>query len=309
LGPRSGRPLIAFALVLLGALALASPAQAISLAPETPRSPNAEAIATTYWVMLGIAAALIVAVNGALIAAALRFRARRSRRPGRAPSGRGRLRPALAALSVLAVAVFVFGVVMTAAVRDVDESGPEGLEAALAQTAQVGISGVPPPDPFAADAPQDPAETSPLEIDAIAQRWVWRFEYPGGEAGQGLFTYGELVVPVDTTVIVNVTSTDVSHSYWVPALGGQVQATPGSTSETWFKAADEGRYAGNSTIFAGTGFPSLRSWVRVVSVSEYRSFLGDLGGELQEAQETVAEDEGEPEEAADESATSEEQTP
>ena len=306
MGPRSGRPLIAFALVLLGALALASPAQAISLAPETPRSPNAEAIATTYWVMLAIAAALIVAVNGALIAAVVRFRARRSRRPGRTPSGRGPLRPALAGLSLLVVALVVFGVVMTAAVRDVDESGPEGLEAALTQTAQVGISGVPAADPFATDAPEDPAETSPLEIDAIAQRWVWRFGYPGGEAGQGLFTYGELVVPVDTTVILNVTSTDVSHSYWVPALGGQVQATPGSTSETWFKAQEEGRYAGNSTIFSGTGFPSLRSWVRVVSVSEYRSFLAALGSELQDAQGAVAEDEGEQAEEAEGEAGEEE---
>ena len=112
---------------------------------------------------------------------------------------------------------------------------------------------------------QEPTQTSPLQIDAIAQQWLWRFEYPGGTPGHRTFTYGELVVPVDTPVVLNITSTDVLHSWWVPALGGQVQATPGDTSQTWFKADEVGRYAGSSTIFSGTSFPAMRAWVRVVT--------------------------------------------
>lgn len=288
MAPRPGRLPLAAALALLGALLYAAPAQAISLAPETPRSPNAESIATTYWVMLAVAAALIVALHVALIGAVLRFRARRGRRPSRVAAGRGALRPALAALSLFAVAVFTFGVVMTAQVRDVEPSGPGGLEAA--ETAQVGVRGLPAPSPGDAEAP----ETAPLEIDAIAQQWVWRFEYPGGQPGQRTFTYGEVVVPVDTTVLLKVSSIDVLHSWWVPALGGQVQAAPGETTETWFKATEEGRYPGNSTIFSGTGFPSVRAWVRVVSVPEYLAYVDRLEDDLSAAQGAAAGADAEP---------------
>lgn len=266
--------------MLIGSLLPASPAQAISIAPETPVSPNAESIATTYWVMLAVAAVLVVAVNLALVVALVRFRARRERRPARAAAGRGALRPALALTSVLAIAVLVFGLVMTADVRSVEPTGPGGLDPAQQETAQVGVSDVP-------GADGDEAATAPLEINAVAQQWLWRFEYPGGEAGRRTFSYGELVVPVDTTVLLDVTSIDVAHSWWVPALGGQVQALPGSRSETWFKAEETGRYEGNSTVFSGTGFPSVRAWVRVVEVPEYLAYVEQLRADLDEAQSAV----------------------
>jgi cytochrome c oxidase subunit 2 len=249
------------------------PAYANPLAPESPQSPNAERIETAYWVMLVVAAALIVIVHAGLFATVIRFRARRGRRPARFAAGRGALRPVVGVLSLLAAAAFVFGVVITDQAREVEPSGPGGLDAT--QTAQVGAKGVPSGD------------EAPLEINAIAQQWVWRFEHPGGQPGQRTFSYGELVVPVDTTVILNLDSTDVIHSWWVPALGGQAQETPGKLTRTWFKADREGRYAGRSTIFSGTGYPALRSWVRVVSVPEYQSYIEGLEGDLAEAQQAV----------------------
>ena len=103
-------------------------------------------------------------------------------------------------------------------------------------------------------------------IDAIAQQWLWRFEYPGGTPGHRTFTYGELVVPVDTPVILDITSTDVLHSWWVPALGGQVQATPGDT------VADlvQGRRGRPLRAAARRSSPAPASrrcgaWVRVVT--------------------------------------------
>lgn len=258
----------------------ATPASAIQLGPEQPHSPNAEAIESTYWVTIAIVFALIIVVNAALIVALVRFRERRGREPSRFAAGRGALRPAIGVLGVLAAAVFVYGVVRTADVRDVEPSGPNGLGAS--QTAQVGISDVP------ESTGSEPTETSPLEIDAIAQQWLWRFEYPGGTAGRRTFTYGELVVPVDTTVILNIDAIDVMHSWWVPALGGQVQAVPGDVVQTWFKADEVGRYRGNSTIFSGTSFPSMRSWVRVVTVPEYTDYVEQLQKDLTEAQDIVA---------------------
>jgi cytochrome c oxidase subunit II len=279
----------------LAAVLAASPAHASRLGLEQSHSPNADDISTTYWVMLVVAVVLGVAINLALLGAVLRFRERRGREPSRVVAGRGALRPALAGLSLIAIAIFVFGVVMTSNVRDVESSGPNGLGAA--PTAQVGVSGV--TEPAATSSESSTGETptaeqtpssGPLVINAIGQQWLWRFEYPGGRPGQRTFSYGELVVPVDTTVLLNITSTDVLHSWWIPALGGQVQAVPGSTSETWFKADEVGEYPGRSTVFSGTGYPAMRSWVRVVSVPEYQAYVDQLGKDLAEAQGIVRRD-------------------
>jgi cytochrome c oxidase subunit 2 len=245
-------------------------------------------------VLLVVVVAVAVVINAALIVALVRFRERRGREPARFAAGRGALRPVFGALSLLAVVIFVYGVVMTNDVREIEQSGPNGLGAA--QTAQVGVKGLPASaaiegtESATGEEPitgAEPTETSPLQIDAIAQQWLWRFEYPGGQPGQRTFSYGELVVPVDTTVILDITSTDVLHTWWVPALGGQVQAAPGDVTRTWFKADEEGRYPGRSTLFSGTGYPVMRAWVRVVSVPDYQAYIERLQADLAEAQGIV----------------------
>jgi cytochrome c oxidase subunit 2 len=272
----------------------AAPAFALDLAPPEPHSPNAETIHSTYWVALIVSVLIAIAVIGGLIAAVVRFRERRGTEPARFTAGRGAFRPVLAGLGVLAVALFIFGVVETNDARSVEPSGPDGLDGG--QTAQVGVHGLPPASVATGEqsatgaeptSGSEPTETSPLEIDAIAQQWLWRFEYPGGRPGQRTFTYGQLVVPVDTPVILDITSTDVLHSWWVPALGGQVQASPGEVVQTWFKADQVGTYTGSSTIYSGTSFPAMRSSVRVVTVPEYQDFIEQLNADLKEAQDTV----------------------
>jgi cytochrome c oxidase subunit 2 len=275
-------------------LALACAAPAHALGPPDSHSPNADAINSAFWVLLVVVVAVVVVINAALIVALVRFRERRGREPSRFAAGRGALRPVVGALSLLAVVIFVYGVVVTNDVREIEQSGPNGLGAA--QTAQVGVKGLPASaaiegtESATGEEPitdAEPTETSPLQIDAIAQQWLWRFEYPGGQPGQRTFTYGELVVPVDTTVILDITSTDVLHTWWVPALGGQVQAAPGDVTRTWFKADEEGRYPGRSTVFSGTGYPVMRAWVRVVSVPDYQAHIERLKTDLAEAQGIV----------------------
>lgn len=291
----SRRTILLAALTALLALAWAvAPAYAVELAPPAPHSPNADAIHSSYVVMIVITFAVILVVNGALIVAVLRFRERRGREPVRFAAGRGAFRPVIGGLSVLAIAIFVFGVIKTNDARELEPSGENGLGGA--QTAQVGVKGLPPisvvADEESASGEEpitgsEPTETSPLQIDAIAQQWLWRFEYPGGRPGERTFSYGELVVPVDTAVVLNVTSTDVLHSWHVPALGGQVQASPGEVVQTWFTADEVGHYAGASTVFSATSYPAMRSWVRVVTVPEYQAYVERLSAELAEAQKIV----------------------
>lgn len=295
----SRRPILTAVLTALALACMAAPASAISLGPEPSQSPSSDAISSAYWVTLIVGFAVIIAVNAALIVAVVRFRERRGREPRRAVAARGALRGVVGGLVVLAAAIFVYGVIATSNARELEPSGPNGLSAA--RTAQVGVKDLPPLEAIegaesaTGEEPigGEPGESAPLQIDAIGQQWLWRFEYPGGQPGDRTFSYGELVVPVDTAVVLNITSTDVLHTWWVPALGGQVQASPGEVTQTWFKAEQEGRYAGRSTIFSGTGYPVMRAWVRVVSATDYQAYVEQLATDLGKAQDLVAARQGE----------------
>lgn len=250
------------------------------LTPESPASPNADEMQALYVVMLLVAAAIALAINAALVVAALRFRARRGHSPARRTAGRRTLPRLSAGLGVLALAIFILGVVYTESAREADPSGPEGLQAASARFAQTQVQ--PPPS-------TEGAET--LSINAIGQQWLWRYEYPPKESDdqtfQPVFSYYELVVPVDTTVILDVTSTDVLHRWSVPALGGKVDAVPGQTNTTWFRAEEEGSYEGASYAFSGPAYPTMRTRVTVVSPEEYESFVETQQRELSAAQAVV----------------------
>ena len=101
------------ALAGLALAALAGPADATVLGPRAGHSPNADHIRTAYWVAIVIAALLIVVIHGFLGVALVRYRARRGRTPARYTAGAGAfLRPAVP-LVVVAVGLFVFGIVIT----------------------------------------------------------------------------------------------------------------------------------------------------------------------------------------------------
>jgi cytochrome c oxidase subunit 2 len=257
---------------MLATLALAAVpavASAEPLAPESPQSPNAGDITTAYWVMIVVGMAIAVAINAALIAAAFRFRAARGRTAARVRAGRRVQGRVGTGLGILAMVILVLGIVFTVQARDVAPGGPEGLQAGSSRTAQLGLE---PPS----------GDVEPLEILVSGQQWLWRFEYP-----DGTFSYYELVVPVDTPVLLNLESTDVVHRWWVPALGGKFDAVPGSPNETWFRADEEGVYEGQSAAFSGTSYPTMRARVEVLGATEYESWLDQQAADIQEAQEFV----------------------
>jgi cytochrome c oxidase subunit 2 len=241
----------AFGAALIGLTVLAAPASAGVLSPD-PASSGADDISTSYWVMLVIATIAAVGINAALIAAVLRFRARRGAEPARTRSGRGIQARLAAALAIPVVVIFVLGVILAEQARDPDAD-----------------------------------EAEPIEISAIGQQWLWRFEYPGGVPGNRTFTYEKLVLPVDTPVTLNVTSTDVIHRWWVPSLGGKVDAIPGQTTETSFVANEEGTFEGHSAQYSGAGYPAMRAEVDVVSQEEYEQFVDTQADDLAAAQRAV----------------------
>jgi cytochrome c oxidase subunit II len=301
---------VAVAAVAVTALALAAPAGASIIGPRGGHSPNANDIRTAYWIALAAAGVVAVAANVALIAAVLRFRERRGVVPPRIVAGRGFFVRAGTPLAALAVALLVVGIVITVNAENAGTTSG-GAQASAAQTAQVSVRGV--DSQALSQAIQNLRNTTPtggpiggavkggpLEIDAVAQQWIWRFFYPGGpnsaatgwtptggRPGDRTFGYTTLVVPVDTTVVLNITSTDVLHSWFVPALGGQVQAVPGHVTQTWFRADRTGQYRGQSTTFSGTGYATMRIYVDVVTGGQYRAYLDRKAKDLAAAQNYV----------------------
>jgi cytochrome c oxidase subunit 2 len=82
-----------------------------------------------------------------------------------------------------------------------------------------------------------------------------------------------MVVPVDTTVVLTIQSTDVIHSWWVPSLGGKVDAVPGYTTYTWFKALHTGLFHGQCAQLCGVNHAAMTAFVKVVSPAQYRTWV------------------------------------
>jgi cytochrome c oxidase subunit 2 len=247
------------------------------LSPQSGHSPNADDLNTLYWVMLVIGFVLLIAINGALVALVMRFRSARGRRPRRLVVRRPAQIGTAGAFAALAIVTFVLGVIVTHDAKQVEASGPDGLQAASLITAQRGL-----------DLPASSASSAPLEVTACGQQWIWRYEYP-----DGTYSYYELVVPVDTAVVIDLCSTDVVHRWWVPGLSGKFDATPGSSNNTWFKADQTGIYDGASYAFSGASYAVMRTRVRVVDVPTYQAWLEQQAAGIQEAQSFVQQVNGE----------------
>jgi cytochrome c oxidase subunit 2 len=128
--------------------------------------------------------------------------------------------------------------------------------------------------PGIADAP---AATDPVRITVEGHQFYWQFDYPNGSR-----SINDLHVPVGTVVDLKVVSPDVIHSWWIPALGGKVQAIPGITNHLWFKADRQGIFAGQCAELCGLYHEAMRARVIVTSPSEYQAYLtttakSDLG--------------------------------
>ncbi len=84
-------------------------------------------------------------------------------------------------------------------------------------------------------------------IDVVAKRWMWKFQHPSGAR-----EIDELHVPTGTPVRLVMTSEDVIHSLYVPALRIKKDVLPGRYTEMWFSADRPGTYALRCAEFCGT---------------------------------------------------------
>ena len=91
------------------------------------------------------------------------------------------------------------------------------------------------------DLADEPANA--LEIDVVGQQWWWEFHYDvDGDGEYDISTANEMVIPAGEPVNLTITSRDVIHSFWIPALNGKKDAVPGRFHPLTIEADEPGTY-------------------------------------------------------------------
>ncbi|MCH6556247.1 MAG: cytochrome c oxidase subunit II [Chloroflexi bacterium] len=117
---------------------------------------------------------------------------------------------------------------------------------------------------YVSNAPEDA-----MEINVTAHQWWWAIEY----LYSGLDTANEIHVPVGKAVKVNLTSTDVLHSFWVPKLAGKMDIFPGKTTDMWFSADDADMYFGQCAEFCGLRHSFMKITVFAEEEAEFEAMV------------------------------------
>jgi cytochrome c oxidase subunit 2 len=243
------------------------PATLAFFTPQSGGSPNANDIDSLYKILLVIALVIFFAVSGALIYALVRFRARKGASAAQI-KGNTRLEvgwTVAAALILVAIAVLTFA--RLGAIQNPPNSSASG--ASLIGESDGGVL-------YASATRKLPPNGKSLNIQVIGRQYIWQFVYPGASEPDGLgapYSYEELVVPTNTTVTLDIVSSDVVHSWWVPVLGGKFQAVPGYHNYTWFQIPKPGIFRGQCAVLCGRGHARMIATVRAVPPAQFEAWL------------------------------------
>ena len=136
------------------------------------------------------------------------------------------------------------------------------------------------------DVLAEASETGESEhtIKVVGQKWSWSFNYMEEDAvnGENVYVAGTpaeiptLVLPVDESVTVELSSPDVIHSFWVPAFLMKMDVVPGRDNSFSFTPTREGNYAGKCAELCGSYHSRMLFNVDVVSRDQYDEYLRGL---------------------------------
>jgi cytochrome c oxidase subunit 2 len=236
------QPLVAAAALIVAAFA---PPAAFAgnggFAPVSPESSNAHDIRTSYLFISIFTLVVFVAVEALLVIFIFRFRRRRRDprfREGPEMHGATRLELMWTAIPVVIlflIASFIF--VKLPGISNVPSAGAAGEE---------------------------------LRVKVTGRQFYWQFEYPNG-----VITIDNLRAPVSEPVRLDVTAPawDVIHSWWVPALAGKMDAIPGLTNTTWFRADRAGIFRGQCAELCGLEHARMLATVEAMPKDAFDAWL------------------------------------
>ena len=154
-----------------------------------------------------------------------------------------------------------------------------------------------------------------LTVKAVGYQWYWSYEYPDNGIAEYISTMltdedrqeqiaetggteadfprllavdYQMVVPVGTVVRLQVTASDVLHSFAMPAFGVKIDAVPGRLNETWFRAEREGVYYGQCSELCGTAHAFMPIAIRVVSEEQFAAWAETAANDIDAANAQLA---------------------
>jgi cytochrome c oxidase subunit 2 len=107
-----------------------------------------------------------------------------------------------------------------------------------------------------------------MQITTTGHRWWWQFGYNG----TNIETANELHLPVNQKVVLQLTSVDVIHNFWVPELAGKIYAIPGRHNRLLISADQTGTYFGQCAEYCGTSHANMRIRVVVQSAADFQAW-------------------------------------
>ena len=274
--PHRRRKILAVLLVAtVGALLVPDAALAGFITPKSGGSPNADQISSLYKIILYIAAVVFVVVEGALVYSVYRFRARRNRVAAQI-HGNTRLEIGwtVAAALILVILTVVTFVKLPSIINPPNSTAStKFLSAAVTEPT--------------------PPNGQQLTICVQGRQYIWRYTYGNGCLQNAFsaklpYSYQEMYVPAGVTVVLAIQSTDVIHSWWVPSLGGKVDAVPGYTTYAWFRAPKANvLYHGQCAQLCGRQHAYMTAFVKVLTPAAYQQWVSAQQREIQAANAQV----------------------
>jgi cytochrome c oxidase subunit 2 len=99
-----------------------------------------------------------------------------------------------------------------------------------------------------------PSGPNVVHVDLTARQWWWEYKYPD----LGVVTANELHIPLGKDIAIKLKSVDVIHSFWVPGLAGKQDVIPGRTAFLTFSADKAGTYLGQCAEFCALSHANMR---------------------------------------------------
>jgi cytochrome c oxidase subunit II len=249
-------------------LALAQSASAACCTLKSGASPNANSISSLYNIIFYISIVVFLGVSGFVVYSVWAFRAHKNP-VALQVHGNTRLElglTATAALILVVIATVTF-------IKLPSIVNPPNSDASANAVLSASLTAPNPPDGHK------------LTICVTGRQFIWRYTYSVGNTSCNSkslvtfikklpYSYTQMEVPAGETVNLVIQSSDVIHAWWIPALGGKVDAVPGFTTYAWFKALHANElYHGQCAQLCGRQHAYMVATVKVVTPQQYTTWI------------------------------------
>ena len=143
-----------------------------------------------------------------------------------------------------------------------------------------------------------PADRPPTLVRVVAKQFEWHIQYPGADGMFGrttndlisptnaigldrsdpsavddLYTINQLNIPVDTPVLVHLSTQDVIHSFGISSMRVKQDAIPGQEIPVWFEPTMTGDFEINCSQLCGLGHYRMRGFVKIQTQTEFQAWF------------------------------------